>query len=170
MARAKALSLHNQVFHPNGNIIRQHSFPQVFSFQQPHQRHHGCPMIEIAPQGNPTRVPVEGKPMPGLVSGQTAQEVFEVTSQTGVLAVEKKMKKDREFFRWESIELMPARRCIFSNADKDSSFIQYRPRSRNPKPDLNGGDALVKPYQLWHTGAWQYIKSTFSPLTGQILR
>lgn len=92
--------------------------------------------------------------MPGLVSGQTAQEVFEVTSQTGVLAVEKKVKKDREFFRREGVELMPACRCIFSNADKDSSFVQFCPRSRSPKPDLNGSDSLVKSYWLWHTGAW----------------
>lgn len=72
--------------------------------------------------------------------------VFEVIPQIKVPAVEKKMKKDREFFRREGIELMPARRCIYSNADKDSSFVQYRPRNSNPKPDLNGGDALVKPY------------------------
>ncbi len=155
MVRAKTFSLRNQVFHPNCYIIIQkHPFPQVFTFQQSHQRHHGFPVIEIAPQGNPTRVPVEGKPVPGLVSRQTAQEVFEVTSQTGVPAVEKKMKKDGEFFRREGIELMPARRCIFPNIDKDSSFVQYRPRSCNPKPGLNGGDYLVKPYWLWHTGAW----------------
>ena len=65
--------------------------------------------------------------MPSLVPGQTAQDVFEVTSQTEVPAVEKKMKKDGEFFRREGVELMPARRCVFPNADKDSSFVQYRP-------------------------------------------
>jgi hypothetical protein len=111
-------------------------------------------MIEIATQGNPTRVPVEGEPVPSCVSWKIAQEVFKVIPQFGVPAVEKKMKEDGKFFRREGIELMPARRYVFSNADKDSSFVQYCPRSRNPKPGLNGGDTLVKHYWLWHTGAW----------------